>query len=157
MSLPSVPSTSMEMPLAMNLFLISWPSSAIIPSFRAMVASSANWTMSSSGLSGYPPKVFPMTFAKPKNSGSVERYNVAIIEPPKTMRIDAVSTNGPGSPIAITMRAIAPIKPTTAAISIEYSVRSFQALRQDTKVIGNNVEIFIPLNVFARSSDIVWN
>ena len=79
-------STSKPMPLDKNWFLMSWPSSAIRPSLRAMFAISMICSMRSAGLSTPEKTVFIIVLENMlMKSASLERISNTISDPPNTM------------------------------------------------------------------------
>ena len=117
----SAPSTSNCMPFAKNLSGVSWPSSAIIPSLRAIAANSTILSIMSSIFFTGGKKHLPMAPKCPKKVGRVAWYMTAKNVPPITIKIEAVSTNGPRDPPANMAPMIipqAPISPTREAMSI---------------------------------------
>ena len=87
----SDPSTNIPMAFDKNGFEISWPSSAIIPSFRAIVAYSLSCDINSCGFSSGFLKVFPATLIALRNSSKEHLSMTTIIDPPNTISIDPVS------------------------------------------------------------------
>ena len=119
---PSVPSTSMDTALAIKGLLMSWPSRAIMPSLRAMFASSTICVISSTGSSIFLENALPITPMAPRNSPKEHLAITTAIEPATTINIEAVSTNaGAFSEMAINMRPKAATKPTIVAISMNCS------------------------------------
>ena len=101
---------------------MSWPSNAIRPSLRAMLAISMICSIKSGFLSTPKIMVFMKTLANmPIKSDIFERISSTRIEPPITMAIEVTSIKAliPAALfIAQTMSALAARRPMTVAISI---------------------------------------
>ena len=111
------------MPLLRNSLLTSWDSKAIMPSLRAMVASSTTFSIKSSGLSTLLEKAWPARLMAPTKSVIDERIKTTDKEPPITMKIEAPLTNMDiGPPMRIPAATIPKHakKPTIVAKSIFY-------------------------------------
>ena len=115
----ALPSANIDTPLARNLLLTSWRSSAIMPSLRATLARSTIWSIRSSGRSNLFLKVLPITLKALKNSAKDERNKATISVPPITIISDGVFTKRAGSSIAIAIKPNAPNNPRIVAISID--------------------------------------
>ena len=108
----SAPSTSICIPLSKNGSGTGCPSRAIMPSLRAMPASSTmrNTVSSNWGMLGL--NTFSIDLKLAKNAGSGTEYMTAKKVPPKTIRTDCWSINGAIPPPAIIAAKIMPTAPT---------------------------------------------